>query len=189
MSITVGECEEFLNNVRKGEKDIARLEIRLRQLRDLAFPGSLRPRDVMVQESAPSSSRISNILAAESALSEEIARQMKRQKTHRQIVRDVISEIDSKTHRELLTLYYLYTDTVRGAAGANHKPILFDIYNLTWSDVAYQMHKKPQDIYAIRTAAIRAFRDTAEDMGIKRLPGVQKRTQDSQNDSKSTGNV
>lgn len=149
----------FLRSVRNSTRKIRSMEEHAEFLRSVVFPGALRLKHVQVQESAPRDV-LSQKLAAVDAINRRIAWEMYEARYDRKYAEEVIEDLTDKTHRRLLTLYYLTTYPTYEELGQTHKPV-HGFISPSWHDVAHEMHMRLREVHATHRQALIAFEEEA----------------------------
>lgn len=118
-------------------KEIEVLRDNIRRTRDKAFPGSIKLKDDVVQESG-ATDRMSGAVVRAQELLDQYEKRLKTLLEDQQYAESVVAKMDNPLHRLILTLYYLTSEEIVEETGTNNKRIT-SVYLLTWADVAYKI--------------------------------------------------
>lgn len=145
----------FLHWIRHSTNRVRRLQEERKLLLSSQYPGAVRLKLVQVQESAPDD-KIARVQGEAETLAERIDAQLDEIEMARAYAEEVIEEIEDKRHRDVLTLYYLKTYTVREAVGKTHLMMSYQT-NFTWQDVAWEMRTRVAKVHRWHKQALAEF--------------------------------
>lgn len=146
-------AKDYLQRVRNDLTRRQQLEERRAHLHSLAYPGAIRPKSVLVQESAPSD-KTAQILARVDALDFRIAVELARIRRRRVQAEYWISQIDNVLYRQMLEQYYCTSITAHEEISG--KKVVWTCAQ-TLEMVAAVLHKSTGHIRNIHYDALCAF--------------------------------
>ena len=152
-------ARSFLKGVRNSARRIEALEMRREFLRSVVFPGAIRYKTDIVQESAPDD-QMAKRMADVEALHDDIRRIAHEARCDRKIAEEVIEDLEDHTQRRVLELYYLTTYPTYEEFGKTHLGMTGRC-NLSWPDVAREMRMHIRHVHAIHREALIAFEEAS----------------------------
>lgn len=161
-------ARRFLNWVRSGTKRIRHLQEERKLLMSSMYPGALRMKIVQVQESAPDD-KIARVAGDVDVITARIDAQIDEMEMARAYASEIIADIHDRHLRDVLTWYYLKTYTAHEEIGKTHLLMEYAI-NLSWHDVAWEMHMPVRKVHRLHAEALRAFERLADALP-ESLPG------------------
>lgn len=152
-------ARSFLKDVRNSARRIEALEMRREFLRSVVFPGAIRYKTDLVQESAPDD-RMAKYMADIEALHDDIRRIAHEARCDRKIAEEVLDDIEDYAQRRVLELYYLTTYPTYEEIGKTHL-VVSGRCNRSWPDVAREMRMHIRHVHAIHRAALITFEEVS----------------------------
>lgn len=141
------------------------LEALRAQTHSTAYPGTLKLKDVLVQESAPED-RMAATMAEVDALDRMIVNTLAAIRRRRVRVEGLIYQIDQVVYRQILEMYYCTAIPSYEEAGAHRKP-LRGIALLSLHDVADRLGRSHGYIRNAHQEAVRAFEEVYKNETIR----------------------
>lgn len=156
-------AQRLLNLVRFDLLRRQQLEARRAELHSRLYPGSLRLKQDLIQESAPDD-KISTIEAEVDELDRTITDALAGIRRRRVRVEMLISCIDNVVYRQILEMYYCTVLPTYEEAGEKRKP-LRGVALLSLADVAVRLDRSYGHVRNLHQEAVTAFEEVFKSEG------------------------